>query len=196
VGAVIGAFIAIRRRAHLATAEHTLPEQYRLEIGLMAGLLATAVMSLGIDLLLYGLAALDQVAPAAALVELGHAVGRRVGARPTLVLTLGIATFVAVQLIWAVVYAHVERWLPEPDWLGGLLFALLPLGFSTLVVLPALGAGVAGSGLGMGLMPLAGEVVRHALYGASLAIAYTLLSRARAARRRPMAPPGEPVAGR
>jgi membrane protein DedA with SNARE-associated domain len=184
LGVVIAAFVAIRRRSHLASAAHALPERSRLETALMAGLLATATTSLVLDLVLYAVAALGQTTPVAALVELGRTIGARFGARATLVVVGGITLYVVLQLLWAVLYAHVERWLPEPDWLGGLLFALLPLVFSLLVVLPALGAGVAGLGLGMGLVPLAGEVLRHALYGGSLSVSYTLLSRARAARKR------------
>ena len=91
----------------------------------------------------------------------------------------GITLYVTLQLLWAVVYAHVERWLPEPAWLGGLLFALLPLAVSLYIVLPALGAGVAGMQLGLGFIPLLGEGLRHLVYGWSLSTSYTLLSRAR-----------------
>lgn len=180
---VVAAFAAIRRRAHLVSAQHVLPERFRLETALLAGLLATATAALAIDFLLYGLVAFDQLTPITALLHLGHAIGQRVGARPRLVLIAGITLYVLLQLLWAVLYAHVERWLPEPDWLGGLLFALAPLAVSLFGVLPALGAGPAGLGLGMGLIPLVGEVVRHAVYGWALAVSYTLLSRARAAAR-------------
>ena len=184
LGLVIAAYVIIRRRSHLVTAAHRLPEEVRLETALLAGLLATATVILAFDLILYALAALGQTSPMAALYEIGEAFGRRVGARPVVVLAAGMTLYVVLQLLWAVLYAHVERWLPEPDWLGGLLFALLPLTFSLWVVLPALGVGVAGLGLGMGLVPLVSEVVRHALYGWSLSTSYTLLSRARVAARR------------
>lgn len=183
LGTVVAAFVTIRRRPHLVSAEHALPESRRLTTAIMAGLLATATMSLAIDLALYLLAGLGVGDPAAALLELGQSIGRRAGARPMLVLTAGMALYVVLQVLWAIVYAHVERWLPEPDWLGGLLFAVLPLAFSLLVVLPALGAGVAGTRLASGYMPLLGEVARHAVYGVSLSVSYTLLSRARALPR-------------
>ena len=92
-----------------------------------------------------------------------------------------IAGYVALHLGWALLYAHVARWLPGPDWVGGLLFALLPLTVAALVLLPALGAGPLGLDLGAGLLPLAGEVLRNAAYGVSLATGYTLLNRARLA---------------
>jgi hypothetical protein len=168
----------------LVAAVHVMPERRRLETALMAGLLATATMSLVLDLLINGLAALGQTTPATALFELARAFARHYGIRPAIeVLIGGIAIYVVLQLLWAVLYSHVERWLPEPDWLGGLVFAVAPLAFSLWVVLPALGAGLAGLGLGMGLVPLAGEVVRHFIYGWTLATGYTLLSRARAGPR-------------
>jgi hypothetical protein len=69
----------------------------------------------------------------------------------------------------------VGRRLPTPDWLGGLVFALVPLAISLLVLLPAMGAGVAG----LGLVPLAGETLRYLLYGWALSTTSTLLSHAR-----------------
>jgi membrane-associated protein len=190
---VVAAFFTIRRRAHLVSARHRLPEGFRLETALMAGLLATATMSLAVDLLLYALTAFGHTLPASALLALGHSVGRRVGTRPMVVLMAGITVYFLLQLLWAIVYAHIERWLPEPDWVGGLLFATVPLAFSILVVLPAMGAGVGGFSLDMGWVPLAGELVRHAVYGVALAISYTLLTRARAG---PPVPAEEPAADR
>ena len=61
---------------------------------------------------------------------------------------------------------------------------MLPLGFSLFGLLPLLGMGVAGFGLGWGLLPLLGEVVRVGLFAFALSTSYTLLSRARAHRRR------------
>ena len=59
-----------------------------------------------------------------------------------------------------------------------MLFALLPLAFSLVVVMLPLSAGLTGLRLGMGLVPLAGETLRHALYGIALSTSYRLLSRA------------------
>ncbi|HZU07589.1 MAG TPA: DedA family protein [Chloroflexota bacterium] len=190
LGILAAIYWTLRQRAHLVSAEHQLPERSRLETALMAGLLATATMALVLDLVFYGLAAVGQTTPAAALFELGRALGQRLGVRPFVVLVSGIALFTVLHLGWAVLYAHVERWLPEPDWLGGLLFALLPLAFSVLVVLPALGVGIAGLALGQGLLPLAGEVLRYVIYGFCLSTSYTLLSRARSAQPSPTKPAG------
>jgi len=185
VGLAVAAYIAIRRRAHLLEAVHEMPERKRVETALMAGLFATATMSLVLDLLINALATIGHTTPAAALFELARAFARHYGVRPAVeVLIGGIAVYVILQLVWALIYAHVERWLPEPDWLGGLVFAVVPLAFSLWVVLPALGAGVAGLSLGMGLVPFGGEVLRHAIYGWALSTSYTLLTRARAAPRK------------
>ena len=50
------------------------------------------------------------------------------------------------------------------------------------MVLPLLGAGPLGLGLGAAPVPLAGEVLRNALFGVALAASYSLL---RVARQRP-----------
>ena len=55
----------------------------------------------------------------------------------------------------------------------------LPLAVSVLVMLPLLGAGPLGLGLDAGLVPLAGEVLRNALFGVGLTTSYSLLRVAR-----------------
>jgi membrane protein DedA with SNARE-associated domain len=173
-------FVVLRRRTHLVSAAPMPSDRLRLEVGVIAGLLGTATAALVLNLALYVLAALDQAGPTEALLALGGLVGRRAGASPLVVLAVGMSLYAVLGLGWAVLYARIERRLPRPDWLGGLLFALAPLAVSLLVILPLAGAGVAGLGLGMGLVPLAGEVLRHAIYGWALAVSFTLVSRARA----------------
>ena len=84
-----------------------------------------------------------------------------------------------LHVLWAVLYA----WLAEGRLLGahraeGLLSSAVPLAFSVFVLLPALG-GMLGLGLGAGLVPLAGEVFRSALFGVGLGAWYALLLGAR-----------------
>jgi membrane protein DedA with SNARE-associated domain len=200
VAILVSLQVLIRRRAHLSAAASDLPEPIRLETALLAGLLATATTVAAINAILYLLAALGQTSGAEALFAFTLRAGRRLEAGPVAVLlAAGVVLYVALHLAWALAYAHVERWLPEPDWLGGLLFALGPLAISVLVILPALGAGIGGLGLGMGAVPLVGETVRHAVYGWSLSSSYTVLSRARGRARRPGRPAGslatEPTSG-
>jgi membrane protein DedA with SNARE-associated domain len=173
------AYLTIRRHAHLTQAAHKLPEVFRLETAVLAGLFAVATTALVLNVVLYMAAVVEQETPAEALLELAHAISRRVGAYPWIIVLGGAGLFVVLGVGWAIVYAHIERWLPEPDWLGGLVFGLAPLAFSLLVVLPLLGAGPLGLGLGMGVVPLAGETVRHVLYSLALSTSFTLLSRTR-----------------
>jgi hypothetical protein len=70
--------------------------------------------------------------------------------------------------------------LPGPPWVRGLLFAALPTAASALALLPLLGGGPLGLGLGAGLWPLAGEAARNALFGLGLGVLYPLLQEARA----------------
>jgi membrane protein DedA with SNARE-associated domain len=179
----------LRRRAHL-TAAWTLPPGERLEVGLQAGAVATAGTVALLNVVLYGGGLLGQASPADALVVLGRGVVSRLGTEALAgVLIGGSLAYLALHLLWAVVYAELAPRLPRPDWLGGLLFALLPLTISLLVWLPLLGAGLAGGGLGSGWLPLAGEVLRHALFGWLLSSTFTLLSRARRPARRAQDPP-------
>ena len=180
VAILLGVQVLIRRRAHLTAAATDLSEPIRLETALIAGLIATTTSIAAINLILYVLVALGQTTAAEALLEFRLRAARLLEAGPVAVLAVGAVLYVALHLAWALAYAHLERWLPEPDWLGGLLFALIPLAFSLLVILPAFGAGVAGLGLGMGSVPLAGETLRHVIYGWALSTSYTVLSRARA----------------
>jgi hypothetical protein len=68
------------------------------------------------------------------------------------------------------------------------MFAALPALVSTLVLLPLLGAGLFGLGLDAGLVPLAGELFRNALFGVGLGTTHALLRRARQMRGQPLTP--------
>jgi len=181
---LVAAYLTIRRRAHLTEAAHELPGVFRLEAAVLSGLFAAATTALVLNLVLYVAAGVEQETPTRALLGLAQTIGRRVGAYPWVIVLGGAGLFVVLSIGWAIVYAYVERWLPEPDWLGGLVFGLAPLAFALLVVLPLLGAGPAGLGLGMGIVPLAGETLRHVLYSLALSMSYTLLSRTRPRQRR------------
>ena len=153
----------------------------RAEAAALAGLLATLEMTMAIGILLTVFEELHLDAPerallgTAALVAAGH--GTLLGA--AFVPVAGVLFFLT-GLLWAIPYAlWAEPRLRGPDWLRGLTFAVLPTIVSWLVALPALGAGPLGLGLGAGLVPAAGELVRHLLYGAALGLAYPLLVVAR-----------------
>jgi len=183
----LGAFLAVMYRRAAAVrrlAREPAPEGRRLETSAMAGLLATLLMGMGVNVLLYLLAALGVGPPEQALLRFVDRAALRVAEGNSLrVVVLIVASVFASGFVWAVVYSHLAvPLLRIPSWLRGLAFSVLPLTASLLVVLPLLGAGPLGFGLEAGLLPLAGEVFRNALFSVGLAAAYSLL---RAARQRP-----------
>jgi membrane protein DedA with SNARE-associated domain len=154
------------------------------ETAAMAGLVATVEMAMGINLVLYVLGAAGLLLPEVILLRfVQEAALRRGGSTPDaivllfLLLILGHVGYSLLYARWGV------RLLPGPMWLEGLTFALLPFLVSVLVLLPLLGAGPLGLGLGAGLVPAAGELVRNALFGVGLGITHALVRRARTARR-------------
>jgi hypothetical protein len=84
-----------------------------------------------------------------------------------------IAVYFAGGLLWALLYARLApARLRGPDWWRGLQFSVLPALVSLVVVLPLLGAGLLGLRLGAGPLPLVGNLLLHALYGAVLGLIY------------------------
>lgn len=160
-------------------------EARKLETSALAGLLATLEMGLGVNVLLYALSAAGVAVPERALVGLlDQAAAQYSGGNAVRFVAVLLASISLSGLVWAVVYSHIAvPLMPGPPWLRGLLFSILPLAFSVLVLMPFLGAGPLGLGLGAGLLPFAGEVVRNALFGVGLAASYSLL---RLARQRPI----------
>jgi hypothetical protein len=81
-----------------------------------------------------------------------------------------VGVYVASGLLAAVVYAELfEPRLSVPIWQRGLAFSLLPNLVSLIIVLPLLGAGPLGLGLGAGPLPLLGSTALYAGYGLILA---------------------------
>ena len=153
----------------------------RIEAALLAGLLATLEMALALSVILAGLVEFRIELPEHALrralasIAVGH--GTVLG--PAFVPVAGVLFFLA-GVLWVVVYAlRIEPRLRGPDWLRGITFSLLPTASSWFGVLPVLGAGPLGLGLEAGLVPAAGELLRHVLYGAALGLAYPVLLLAR-----------------
>jgi hypothetical protein len=80
-----------------------------------------------------------------------------------------VAVYLAGGLVWAGLYAYLfEPRLAGPGWRRGCLFALVPWLFSLGVFLPLLGGGFLGLGLGAGPLPIVGNLLLHAVYGATL----------------------------
>ena len=157
------------------------PQPVRLETAALAGFLATIGMGLGVNVLLVLLNALGARLPEQTLLQLVRGAAERYAAgnsaRVVAVLVLAVPL---AHVLWAVLYARVGApRLPGGPGLRGLLFSALPLAVSLLVVLPLLGAGPLGLGLGAGLLPLGGELLRHGLFGVGLGASYALLVGAR-----------------
>ena len=183
----LGAFLVVMyRRAAIARGveREPAPEARRIETSALAGFLATIEMALGTNVLLYVLGTIGLRAPERALLQfLDQAASRHAAGQELRLAALLLAIVLFGGLVWGVVYSHLAvPLLRIPPWLRGLAFSALPLAFSTLVLMPLLGAGPLGLGLGAGLLPLAGEVLRNALFGVGLAASYSLF---RVARQRP-----------
>ena len=84
-----------------------------------------------------------------------------------------VVLFTIGGVFWALLYAFVfDSQLGGPEWRRGMLFALLPWAFSLCVFLPLVGGGFLGFGLGAGPLPIVGNLILHAVYGAVLARLY------------------------
>jgi membrane protein DedA with SNARE-associated domain len=153
----------------------------RLETAALAGFLATIEMGLGTNVLLVALNALGAHVPEQTLLRLVRAAAERyAGGSSARVVAALVLIVPVVHVLWAVLYARAgASRLPGGAGTRGLLFSALPLAVSLLVVLPLLGAGPLGLGLGAGLLPLGGELLRNALFGVGLGASYALLLSAR-----------------
>ncbi len=183
---VLGAFLVVMyRRAAIArhVEREPAPEARRLETSALAGFLATIEMVLATSSLLYVLSALGVRTPERTLVDFLTQAAQHAGGPGFRFPMLLLAVVLFGGVIWGIVYSHLAvPLLPLPAWLRGLAFSLLPLAVSAFVLMPLFGAGPLGLGLGAGLVPLAGEACRSALFGVGLAASYSLL---RVARQRP-----------
>jgi hypothetical protein len=83
------------------------------------------------------------------------------------------ALFFVGGLIWALLYGLIfEPMQHGSAWLKGVRFALIPWLFSLAVVIPLVGGGILGLGLGAGPLPIVGNLILHAVYGAILGTVY------------------------
>jgi hypothetical protein len=175
-------FVMYRRTARVRHVPRVVEsEPRRLETAVMAGFVATLEMALGTNAIMYVLSALGFHESEPPLIRLATRTANRYFDgdifRATVML---IALLFVGGAIWAIVYAHVaDPFLPGPSWLRGLTFGIVPLLFSLVILLPAVGGGFFGLALGAGGLPIAGEVVRNALFGLGLGTSYTLLRIAR-----------------
>jgi hypothetical protein len=92
-------------------------------------------------------------------------------ARPNLY--VAAAVFMVGGLVWALLYGLAfESRLSGSGWRRGVLFALIPWLFSLVIFLPLVGGGLLGLSLGAGPLPVLGNLILHAVYGAALGAIY------------------------
>jgi membrane protein DedA with SNARE-associated domain len=186
-GVALGGFLVVmQRRAETPRRLECepAPEARRIETGALAGFLATIEMALATNTLLYLLGGLRIYTPERTLVDFLSQAAQRAGGPGMRFPVLLTAIVLFGGLAWGIIYSHLAGLLPGRNtWLRGLIFSLLPLAISALVLMPVLGAGPLGLGLGAGLLPIAGEACRSALFGVGLADSYSLMRVARLRRR-------------
>jgi membrane-associated protein len=168
----------------------------KIEAAVLAGLLATLEMATVQIVVLAIFTELPTSLPERALLAMVSLSTAGHGLLPS-PLTAPVAglLFVPAGIVWAITYAlWIEPRLHGPDWLKGTAFSIVPTAISWLVILPLVGAGPLGLWLDVGLVLAVSELVRHAVYGAALGIAYPVLLLARpSADARPLMRPTVPL---
>lgn len=157
----------------------------RLWAGAASGLVGTLVSSLLANVLIHLFGLLAYQEPGAALAALTRIITISVLRSPGVFVAWLLVP--AVLVVGAAFGALYGAWLGNASYtrgpLQGVVFALLPLAGSLLGLMPLLGVGLAGFGLGAGPVPLLGETVRHLAFGLVLGTLYPALARPRKARR-------------
>jgi membrane protein DedA with SNARE-associated domain len=159
------------------------PLRERLRAGAASGLIATLESALLANVLihLFGLMAFS--APGTALGQLFTLLSADIRRTPGVAAALLLLP--AALLVGIVLGAIYAAWLGRYSYGGplrGVAFALIPLALSLLVLLPVAGAGPAGLALDAGLVPAAGETIRHLTFGLVLGTLYPAMARIRQVR--------------
>jgi hypothetical protein len=83
------------------------------------------------------------------------------------------AVFFLGGMVWALLYALVfDARLHGTPLERGIKFALVPWLFSLAILMPLVGGGFLGLGLGAGPLPIVGNLILHAVYGAVLGVVW------------------------
>jgi len=175
----LGCWLIMSARQVTATPIARRPLPDRLGRGLLAGLLGAVVATLLAHVFMPLAGLLKE--PATSLLSAGLSVDGD-GDATRSVLVLMVVPFFVISTVWGAVYGLVEPLLGGHSWARGAVFGLVPLACSLLVVLPLAGGGLLGLGLGVGSLPVFGELVRSLAYGLSLGKSYSVMSPHRALR--------------
>jgi hypothetical protein len=142
-------------------------------LALLAGFIASVAMVLAFAVAFVAALALSQL-PVPVLAGWFHALTHNQlidAAAPNLY--AATAVFFVGGLLWALLYALMgEARLSGPAWKRGVEFAMIPWLVSLVIFMPLLGGGVLGLSLGAGPLPIVGNLVLHALYGAVLGLVW------------------------
>jgi membrane protein DedA with SNARE-associated domain len=177
--------VRARRGLHLRPANDasTIDHGHLLRDGAVAGLMATVVSTLVMNVLVHVVGDATVLAPGRIIEHTQARLAAFAIARALAPLLLVVLpAFVAVGMAWGGVYAlwFEPRLAGLPDWLSGLLFALLPMAIA-LVIVPPLVEGALPSAGSLGVFVFGSEIIRHVVYGIVLGLTYPL----RLARRAP-----------
>jgi hypothetical protein len=162
-----------RQTALTEQSSTTSPREDWLRTGVLAGFLATFVMTLAL-LAAYGLASAIGDASGNFLQRWCWAlVHNPVAQRTADFVMLSIGANLAMGLVLALAYSRfVEPMLEGPGWWKGMRFSLIPWLLSLIIFLPLMGGGIFGIDVGAGPLPILGNLILHLIYGAVLGETY------------------------
>jgi hypothetical protein len=156
------------RGGQLLTITHASLSTYTFVLALLAGFVASVAMVMAFAVAFVAALVIGRV-PVPVLADWFRALtsNRLIDiAGPNLYAATAI--FFIGGLIWAGLFAIVEPRLHGSAWERGVQFALVPWLFSLIVFMPLVGGGLFGFGLGAGPLPVFGNLILHAVYGAVL----------------------------
>lgn len=145
-----------------------------LSAAVLAGFVATGLMTVVLSLAYGGAVALGSPGPQAPAVLrwMWGLANNTVTERTQTAVPIAVGLHFTSGIATAVVYALVEPRLRGPGWRRGMVFSLVPWILSLVVFLPAVGGGLLGLRLGAGPLPTLGNLILHLVYGAALGQLY------------------------
>jgi hypothetical protein len=170
--------VRARRGLHLRPANDAskIDRGHLLRDGAVAGLMATVVSTLVMNVLVHVVGDATVLAPGRLIEHTQARLAAFAIARALAPLLLVVLpAFIAVGMAWGALYAvWIEPRLANlPDGLSGFLFALLPMAIA-LVLVPALVEGSLPSAASLAVFVIGSEIVRHVVYGIVLGLTYPL----------------------